>query len=136
MVELKNDELEMLEGKRGRAKQRAMELLVQYAEALGAERFVDTNNVHLFIGFHPYPEVIDIEDPDQLVSKFFLDTDERIVVDRVETFNTTHIWAMDLDRWELMDAPESLHKLMELFRQYCIRTGISMNYHMHPISSW
>lgn len=126
MVDLKKDELEMLDGVQGRAKQRAMELLVDYADALGAEKFVDTNNVHLFIGFHPYPEVIDIKDPDQLVSKFFLDTDERIVVDRVETFNTTHIWAMDLDRWELMDAPESLHKLMELFKRYCIRTGISI----------
>ena len=74
MVELARDEKEMLDGKHGRAKQRAMEILVRYAEALGAERFLDTNNVHLLIGFHPYPEVVTIRDGDELVSKFLLDT--------------------------------------------------------------
>jgi hypothetical protein len=116
----------MLDGKRGRAKQRAMEILVQYGEALGAERFIDTNNVHLFIGFHPYPEMVTSQDADELVSKFFLDTDEKIIVDYIPTFNTTHIWAIDLERWQVMDAPQELHDLMEMIRQYCIRTGISL----------
>ncbi len=35
----------MLDGKQGPARQKAMDLLVRYAEALGAERLVDTNNV-------------------------------------------------------------------------------------------
>src|SRR5579863_3256701 len=35
----------MLDGAFGVAKQKAMDLLVRYAEALGAERFVDTSNV-------------------------------------------------------------------------------------------
>ena len=35
----------MLDGREGKARQKAMDLLVRYAEALGAERFVDTNNV-------------------------------------------------------------------------------------------
>jgi predicted aconitase len=35
----------MLNGADGAAKQKAMELLVRYAEALGADRFVDTTNV-------------------------------------------------------------------------------------------
>jgi predicted aconitase len=116
----------MLEGKHGRAKQRAMEILVQYAEALGAERFVDTNNVHLLIGFHPYPQMVSPGDTDELVSKFLLDTDERIIVDRVQAFNTTHIWAIDLERWPVMEAPEELHRLMERIRKYCLRTGISI----------
>ena len=42
---LADDEKAMLDGARGAAKQKAMELLVRYGEALGAERFVDTNNV-------------------------------------------------------------------------------------------
>src|ERR1700678_4782752 len=42
---LADDERAMLDGANGAAKQKAMELLVRYAEALGAERFVDTNNV-------------------------------------------------------------------------------------------
>jgi hypothetical protein len=126
MVRLAKDEQEMLEGKHGPAKERAMEILVQYAEALGAERFIDTNNVHLFVGFHPYPEVVTVRDGDELVSKFLLDTDEKIVVDYVKAFNTTHIFAMDLERWQLMGASESLHELMESIKRYCIRTGISL----------
>jgi hypothetical protein len=42
---LADDEKAMLGGASGVAKQKAMELLVRYAEALGAERFVDTHNV-------------------------------------------------------------------------------------------
>lgn len=126
MVELARDEKEMLDGIHGRAKQRAMEILVLYADALGAKRFVDTNNVHLLIGFHPYPEVVTIRDGDELASKFLLDTDEKIVVDYVKAFNTTHIFTIDLERWELMGAPQSLHELMEEIKKYCIRTGISI----------
>ncbi len=125
-MKLNIDEYDMLDGKQGLAKQKAMELLVKYGEALGAERFIDTNNVHLFIGFHPYPEVVTPRDADDLVSKFLLDTDERIIVDRVKAFNTTHIWSMDLDNWQVMGAPESLHELMEVIRKYCIRVGISI----------
>lgn len=42
---LADDEKAMLDGAGGVAKQKAMELLVRYAEALGAERFVDTKNI-------------------------------------------------------------------------------------------
>lgn len=42
---LADDEKAMLDGAGGVAKQKAMELLVRYAHALGAGRFVNTNNV-------------------------------------------------------------------------------------------
>jgi predicted aconitase len=42
---LADDEKAMLDGAGGIAKQKAIELLVRYAEALGAERFVDTQNI-------------------------------------------------------------------------------------------
>lgn len=44
-MELQQDEQAMLRGDEGPAVQAAMDLLVRYGEALGAERFVDTNNV-------------------------------------------------------------------------------------------
>ncbi len=44
-MKLTADEKAMLDGSRGKAHQKAMELLVRYGEALGAERFVDTTNV-------------------------------------------------------------------------------------------
>ena len=42
---LTDAEKAMLNGEEGAAKQKAMDLLVRYGEALNAERFVDTNNV-------------------------------------------------------------------------------------------
>jgi predicted aconitase len=45
MLFLADDEKAMLDGAGGVAKQKAMELLVRYAQALGAERFVDTKNI-------------------------------------------------------------------------------------------
>ena len=45
MVALSDAERAMLDGERGPAVQKAMDLLVRYAEALGAEDFVETNNV-------------------------------------------------------------------------------------------
>jgi predicted aconitase len=126
MIHLAKDEQEMLDGRQGRPKQRAMEILVQYAEALGAERFVNTNNVHLLVGFHPYPEAVKVADADELVSKILLDTEEKIRVDYVKAFNTTHIFAIDMENWRVMKAPESLHDLMESIRKYCQRTGISL----------
>ncbi|MGE5721453.1 MAG: aconitase X [Sphingomonadales bacterium] len=45
MVTLTNEEQAMLDGEQGAATQKAMELLVRYAAALGADRFVETNNV-------------------------------------------------------------------------------------------
>ena len=44
-MRLKDDEKAMLDGREGPAVQRAMELLVRYGEALGAEEMVDTKNV-------------------------------------------------------------------------------------------
>lgn len=44
-VRLTDREKAMLDGRQGKACQKAMELLVRYADALGAERFVETRNV-------------------------------------------------------------------------------------------
>ena len=44
-MNLTASEKDMLGGRAGKARQKAMELLVRYAEALGADRFVDTKNV-------------------------------------------------------------------------------------------
>lgn len=125
-MKLDRDEQVMLDGKKGRAKQKAMELLVQYGEALGAERFINTNNVHLVIAFFPYPDMVSFEEGDELVSKFLLDSDEKIIVEDVETFNTAHVWPADMEQWQKMGVSENLHKLMEVMRRYCVRTGINM----------
>ena len=75
----------MLDGRDGKARQKAMELLVRYAEALGAERFVDTCNVAGVPGsanpfLQRYYAGKDADGLDAIFSYFDLDSDELVEV--------------------------------------------------------
>ena len=59
-MQLTHDEQAMLDGKEGPARQKAMDLLIRYGEALGAERLVDTRNVCGTVGAStPFDRTID-----------------------------------------------------------------------------
>jgi hypothetical protein len=117
----------MLEGREGVARQKAMELLVGYAGGLGAERFVDTNNVAVLTGLFPYPdlirELVPSLDPDEIASKFFLNSDEIVVVDKVKAFTTSHIYR-NQDYPQIQQGGEFLCKVTKQMEQYCKRIGI------------
>jgi predicted aconitase len=78
----------MLNGAEGAGKQKAMELLVRYAEALGAERFVDTTNIAgvpgsstLFLS--KYYERIGGGSFEDVFARFDLDSDETVGIPQV-----------------------------------------------------
>ena len=80
-VRLTDAEQSMLDGRMGKATQKAMELLVRYADALGAERFVDTNNVAGVPGsanpfLQNYYKGQGTSEQDAIFSYFDLDSDE------------------------------------------------------------
>src|SRR6185436_19416961 len=84
-VQLTDDERAMLDGRGGKARQKAMELLVRYADAPGAERFVDTNNVAGVPGsanpfLQQYYRGKDEGGRDAIFSHFDLDADELVDV--------------------------------------------------------
>jgi len=75
----------MLEGGEGKARQKAMELLVRYANALGAERFVETRNVAGVPGsanpfLQNYYKDKSADGRDAIFSYFDLDADELVDV--------------------------------------------------------
>jgi predicted aconitase len=85
MLRLTGDEQRMLDGRDGKARQKAMELLVRYAEALGAERFVDTRNVAGVPGsanpfLQNYYKDKSADGRDAIFSFFDLDADELVDV--------------------------------------------------------
>ena len=85
MLRLTDSEKSMLDGREGKARQKAMDLLVRYAEALGAERFVDTRNVAGVPGsanpfLQRYYEGKDQDGKDAIFSHFDLDSDELVDV--------------------------------------------------------
>jgi len=102
---LTDGEKAMLDGAGGPARQKAMDLLVRYAEALDAERFVDTTNVagvpgssSLFV--HDYYKARGDASYEAIFSLFDLDADEVVPVPRMQA-NSCHLQGgMDPELWE------------------------------------
>lgn len=121
------DEQGMLEGKEGLAKQKAMQLLVKYAEGLGAERFIDTNNVTTTPGTLPDEEllrkVVPSLDADEIASKIFLDSDELIVLDKVKAFTTSHIYK-NQEHPERQQGGKFMCEITKKMESYAKRVGI------------
>lgn len=76
MVKLTTYEKDMLEGKMGRFKQIALQNIVKYAEALGAKELCEVTKATVYFGAHPYLEVVESENFDEIFSKMLLCTDE------------------------------------------------------------
>ncbi len=112
-MKLTDGEKAMLDGREGKARQKAMELLVRYAEALNAERFVDTTNVAGVPGTSNMFLENYYKDPgdryDVIYSRFDLDSDEVVEVPRVSV-NSCHLQGgVDPEQWETLGAkPEAL----------------------------
>lgn len=92
-MRLSDDEQAMLDGRDGPAVQRAMDLLVRYGNALGAERLVETNNVVASISATT-PFMRDYATQrggmDGVFSAFSLDSDDTVAIPKVKTF-TSHV---------------------------------------------
>ena len=135
-MKLTDKEKTMLNGEEGLAVQKGMELLMDYGEALGAEKLIDTNNVHVLTPFYFYPDILnkylDINDIDDFISKSVLNTDNKVIVDRVKAFTTSHIPAVDLEYFDLLEAskgrdPENFYDMVVKMQNYCTRIGINMS---------
>lgn len=128
MIRLRQDEQNMLDGSEGKARQKAMELLVKYAEALGAESFVDTNNVTIIPGSIPNVEIIrkvvPSLDADEVASRFLLDSDETVVLDKVKAFTTTNATWRDQKYPDIQLGGRAHCELLQTMADYCKRVGM------------
>jgi predicted aconitase len=92
-MQLTDEEKAMLDGRDGPAVQAAMDLLLRYGRALGAQRLVETNNVVASISATT-PFMRDFATRrggmDAVFSEFSLDSDTPVPIPKVKTF-TTHV---------------------------------------------
>lgn len=114
-MQLTDEEHAMLDGGSGKARQKAMELLVRYAEALGAERFVDTANVAGVPGSaNPFLQNHYREQGGSyqaIFSLFDLDADEVLDVPPAAT-PTCHLQGgYDPEHWQLLGASPEAFRL-------------------------
>ena len=84
-MRLTDQEKAMLDGKEGKAVQRAMEMNVRYAEALGAEAFVDVATAGGYLIDNGDGVRIDGEGSfDEILSKKYLDSDDVVEIPHVK----------------------------------------------------
>ena len=105
-MHLTDPERAMLDGVFGLAKQKAMELLVRYAEALGAERFVDTNNVAGVPGssnafLHNYYKQRGTAGYEEIYSLYDLDSDVVVPVPKAKAYTCHLQGGMDPQLWQI-----------------------------------
>ena len=117
MLQLTDAEKAMLDGRGGKARQKAMELLVRYADALGADRFVETRNVAGVPGsanpfLQQYYAGRDADGRDAIFSYFDLDADELVDVPDA-LVPTAHLQGgADPAHWQTLGVK------VEIFRSY------------------
>jgi predicted aconitase len=85
-MKLTDTEKEMLQGKMGRLKQKALANIVQYAEALGAEELCKVTKATLGLGAQPYLNHIESDDYSKIFSRVYMCTDEVLDI-KNETFS-------------------------------------------------
>ena len=128
-MRLTDDERAMLDGSEGAAKQKAMELLVRYGEALGAERLVETRNVAGTWSV-ANPIMRDLAKGegglDRVYSEFNLDSDEVVATPHASVFSCQLIQGIDRDNADVIGAPPDLAALQTKGEQYFGSRGVQM----------
>jgi len=134
ILNLTDNEKAMLDGRDGKARQKAMELLVRYAEALGAERFVDTRNVAGVPGsanpflqnYYKASAERAASEYDAIFSHFDLDSDELVEVPQA-LVHTCHLQGgVDPDQWETLGARPEVVKIFKQREAFAAGRGVQI----------
>jgi predicted aconitase len=126
-MKLTDHEKSMLDGAQGRAKARAMDLLVRYGEALGAERLVETNNVAgAFNASTPSVSELARKGFDAVYSELNLDSSEVVEVPRMVANTCQLITGIDNEQWRVQGIPWDLAEQQKRGEQYFGSRGINM----------
>jgi predicted aconitase len=135
-MKLTGEEQSMLDGKDGKARQKAMELLVRYGEALGAERLVATDNIagvpgssnpflQKYYGHHSSSQHGG-SSYDAIFSLFDLDSDEIVEVPKASA-HTCHLQGgYDPDNWQLLGATPETFKISQESEAYIADRGVKI----------
>lgn len=129
-MKLTDQEKAVLDGCEGEARAHAMDLIVRYGKALGAEKLVDTNNVcGGVVGSLPgrrdaIPEHMR-EDMDAVYSLMNLDSDTRLEIPQLKAMTYKLIDAMDADYADIQRVPEEGRVMTERVSQFCSKIGVN-----------
>ena len=129
-MRLTDEEKAVLDGCEGEARAHAMDLLVRYGKALGADKLVDTNNVcGGVVGSLPGRRDVLPEDKkmdmDAVFSLLNLDSDKTLKIPRVKTMSYKLIDALDPEHYQVQGVSEETRVLAENVGEFCSRIGVN-----------
>lgn len=130
-MKLTDAEKAMLDGREGKGKQKAMDLLVRYGEALGAERLVETHNVAgtVQVGHGPMRQMAETRGFDAMFSEFNLDSAEVVETPPAAVYTCQLIQGIDTENLEIAHArPQGveLAQLQQESERYFGGRGVQM----------
>lgn len=126
-MRLTEEEQKMLDGGEGPAVQKAMDLLVRYGEALGAERLVRTNNVcGTFVAAGPMIREYAKKGNDAIFSEFNLDSPEVVEMPPVRAYTCHLVQGIDTEHPEMRQASEDAARVQKEGERFFGAKGINM----------
>ncbi len=130
-MNLTDAEKAMLDGARGAATQKAMALLVRYAEALGADRFVDTNNVAGVPGsanpfLQNYYKGQGTNERDAIFSFFDLDADELVEAPQALVETCCLQGGADPDHWQTLGIKADVFRIYKDREDFAASHGVKI----------
>ncbi|HTY82446.1 MAG TPA: aconitase X catalytic domain-containing protein [Dehalococcoidales bacterium] len=134
-MKLTDEEKTILDGRVGLARQKAMELLVRYGEALGAERLVQTNNVCISITGLAISRInsdISTTNINSLIAQFYLDSEVPVEMPRIKTHTCRLIREMDPEYWQVQGISPKAHEINLLTENMCGHAGMQLMHTCAP----
>ncbi|MBE6032425.1 MAG: DUF521 domain-containing protein [Clostridiales bacterium] len=131
-MRLTDQEKAMLDGQEGLAVQKAMEMLVRYGTALGAERFVEVSNA---MGAYQLESVADWpcdKSIPSIFSQLGLDSDEIVAEPRVKIPSYYNQAYMDPYYYEVQCRTKADFDLFMEHEEFMARTGMNLIYSCTP----
>lgn len=99
MVKLTETEQAMLDGEMGRFKQVALQKIIEYAQVLGAEALCPVTKATVYLGAHPYLDVVGTDDYDEIFSKMLLCSGETIPLGEFDSHCTCQTCVAPCDQY-------------------------------------
>ncbi len=126
-MRLTDAERAMLDGERGDACSRAMDLLVRYGEALGAECLIETRNVAgAFNASTPSVRHMAEDGFDRVFSELNLDSDDVVEIPHMAVPTCQLITGIDTENYALQGVDPALAEMQVAGERFFGRRGINM----------
>lgn len=125
-LKLTEYEKSMLDGSEGKLKQKAMEVIVRYANVMNAEELCTITKAHLHCGFHNYLRAVKSENVDEIISEMFFCSDETLLLQKVCCDCFADVGPFCPDNWKEIGATPNEYEVNQQFLERYLDAGVKL----------